>query len=349
MQDSTTSSRRRFVQLVGATGVAVGLSGVASPVAAQDGDVAETFELLGEQSGWVGVAPEGIADTTNPTLEFTPGETYRIEFENGDGLTHNLVIINEAEEVLHRTDTVAEEGATASIEFEATEEMYQYYCEPHPQSMRGDINVGQQAGGGAGDSREELIQQLIEESDYVFDGYVRAWEGLAPESIEGESNPTIELEAGQEYTFGWINGDGEPHNIAIRDDDGENLYATEITSTEDATQTLTFEATTDAVLYICEVHPNSMVGDLTVDGMGTATPTEAPPTETEPPATETEAPETEPPATEPATEPPETETGTPTATDGPGFGGLAALAGVGAGAAAAARRLSADSEDEREE
>lgn len=450
MKEVSEGTRRRFMKILGTTGAALGLSGTMGSATAQEG-VVETIELLGERSGWVGVAPEGIADTTNPTLELGEvGGTYRIEWENGDGLTHNFVIRDEAGDVLEKTELVSSEGGTASVEFEATEEMVEYLCQPHPSAMNGEIVVGQSGGGefqdikddfdfgfqtgsngfigitpaeiegatnpeltmtageeydaalvygaerddlnlafvdendeaiastgyvndhgtesdvtfeatteitgyiaedasdtyrGAvtveeapGPSREEQIQQLREDADFVLDGLTAGWEGLAPSELEGATNPDINLEAGQEYTFGWINGDGAPHNIAIRDETESALHSTENMSEENAVQTLTFEATTEAAQYICEVHPGTMVGDLTVEGGPTPTPTAtatATATETAT-ATSTEEPDTDTPTDEPET----------TSTDGPGFGGLTALAGVGAGVAAAARRFAGTSDDE---
>lgn len=316
MNETPNYGRRRFVTLLGA-GTALGLSGAGS-TAAQESDPVETFELVGKLSGWEGVAPERIAGTKNPTLEMSEvGGTYRIEWENGDGMTHNLALRDESGEVLVRSDTVSSEGRTASIEFEATEAVDHYLCEPHPSSMRGDVVVG--------DPRERRVEQLRAEADYVFDGLTAGWEGIAPDSIEGETNPTLELEAGEEYTFGWINGDGQPHNVAIRDGDGAAIASTETVSEENATQTLTFEATPAVADYVCEVHPTTMVGEIDVLGGPT-------PTATEEPATET------PMGTESPTEEPQT-----TATDSPGFGALAALAGVGA-AGAAARRIGDDEE-----
>ena len=327
MEETPDIGRRRFVTLLGA-GTALGLSGGVGSAAAQESEPVETFELVGKQSGWEGVAPERIAGTKNPTLEMSEvGETYRIEWENGDGLTHNLAVRDESSDVLVRSSTASNRGRTVSIEFEATEAMDHYLCEPHPSSMRGDVIVG--------DPRERRIEQLREEADYVFDGLTPGWEGLAPSSIEGATNPTVELEAGEEYTFGWINGDGQPHNIAIRDADGTAIASTEIVGEENATQTLTFEASAETTQYVCEVHPTTMIGEITVTGLSTPTPTATATEEPTPTATE------EPTDTATATEESET-----TSTDSPGFGGLSALVGVGAGAAAAARRMTGAEDDE---
>lgn len=54
-------------------------------------------------------------------------------------------------------------------------------------------------------------------------GKVEAWKGIAPEAIAGEDNPTLELTEGETYTLYWVNVDGQPHNIAIEDSDGNKL------------------------------------------------------------------------------------------------------------------------------
>ncbi|WP_226479609.1 PQQ-dependent sugar dehydrogenase [Natrinema amylolyticum] len=141
-----SASRRRVLQ---AAAVAGGVAGFGNLALAQD---AEMIELGGQTSGWQGVAPDDIADETNPTLELEEGTTYELTWENLDGLPHNFVIESEDGEQLERTELLSQEGETQSLEFEATSEMSTYYCEPHSATMRGDISVG---GGGDGESEEE--------------------------------------------------------------------------------------------------------------------------------------------------------------------------------------------------
>ncbi|WP_238398139.1 cupredoxin domain-containing protein [Halorussus salinus] len=101
---------------------------------------------------------------------------------------------------------------------------------------------------------------------YRFGGEVAAWQGRAPAAIEGQSNPTVELEAGREYEFWFENLDGQPHNIVIQDADGNAIVESELVSEEGATASVTFTATPAMTTYICTVHPTTMVGDLTVTG-----------------------------------------------------------------------------------
>lgn len=123
---------------------------------------------------------------------------------------------------------------------------------------------------------------------------VPGWEGVAPAEIEGETNPTLSLEAGRDYVLTWENGDGATHNFAIRDGSGETMQASEFMGEEGSTQTVEFTATEEMAQYVCQAHPSSMIGDIEVTEAATETPTETEetdtPEETEDPE-ETEEPE----------------------------------------------------------
>lgn len=99
---------------------------------------------------------------------------------------------------------------------------------------------------------------------FRFGGEVQAWQGREPESIADQSNPTIQLTAGQEYQVVWENVDGQPHNFALHDTEENAIVQSEIISEQGATQTVTFTASEEMARYICEVHPTTMVGDVEV-------------------------------------------------------------------------------------
>lgn len=105
---------------------------------------------------------------------------------------------------------------------------------------------------------------------YRFGGEVQAWRGEAPTAIEGEDNPTLELEAGTEYEVVWENLDGAPHNFTIQDANGAEIVSTDTFSEEGATHRLTFTATDEMAQYICTIHPSTMVGDIEIAGGGQA-------------------------------------------------------------------------------
>lgn len=117
-------------------------------------------------------------------------------------------------------------------------------------------NGGEQAGDGGG----------TPQADFRLVGNTQGWEGAAPEGIAGETNPTMELEAGTEYALVWENGDGLQHNFAIQDSNGEDLLSTELVSEQGATQTVTFTASEEMAEYYCQVHPSSMRGSVDMSG-----------------------------------------------------------------------------------
>ena len=171
---------------------------------------------------------------------------------------------------------------------------------------------------GAGISTTVAAQQTT----FQLGGEVAGWQGQSPSSIEGQTNPTLELEAGQEYEIVWENLDGAPHNVVIEDANGNNLVRTDLMSDQGATQSVTFTASEEMAQYYCEVHPQSMRGDVSVSGGATATETTTETTtgtetETET-ATETATATETPTETTTATDTPtETTTGTPSGDEGP--------------------------------
>jgi plastocyanin len=123
------------------------------------------------------------------------------------------------------------------------------------------------AGSTAGATDGSLVGTASTQAEtYRFGGEVLAWTGRAPSAIEGEENPTMELEAGQQYEVVWENVDGQPHNFALQNEAGETLASTETMSEQGATRSLTFTATPAMTTYICTVHPTTMVGDVEVTG-----------------------------------------------------------------------------------
>ncbi|WP_245977780.1 cupredoxin domain-containing protein [Halopiger aswanensis] len=106
-----------------------------------DGTADADVRLIGEASAWQGAAPDAIADAENPTLQLEAGTEYALVWENGDGLQHNFAIADESGADLLATDLVGEEGATQTVTFTASEAMSEYYCQVHPQNMRGTIEI----------------------------------------------------------------------------------------------------------------------------------------------------------------------------------------------------------------
>ncbi|QFU84769.1 hypothetical protein [Natronorubrum aibiense] len=102
-----------------------------------------TIILEGETSDWVGAEPEEIEGEENPTLVLEEGEEYEIGWEQGNGGSHNLELVDEDDEVVdeHETEVTDDPGEDDIFEFEATDEMAEYVCRQHPDTMRGEIRI----------------------------------------------------------------------------------------------------------------------------------------------------------------------------------------------------------------
>ncbi|WP_224337393.1 cupredoxin domain-containing protein [Haloprofundus halobius] len=124
------------------------------------------FEVVfgGRTRGWVGRAPVGIEGQQNPGLRLVPGREYTFTWQNVDGRQHELLVVDGEGNELVASDESARRGERVSVTFVATRNMTEYYCEYHPQSMRGRIEArpcpvalnpgGGEGGGGRGGGGE---------------------------------------------------------------------------------------------------------------------------------------------------------------------------------------------------
>ena len=96
---------------------------------------------MGDAAVIILVGTESHADTGRIVDGLEADTEYVLVWENADGLQHNFAIEDENGEDLQASELVREEGATQTVTFTATEEMAAYYCQVHPQSMRGDIEI----------------------------------------------------------------------------------------------------------------------------------------------------------------------------------------------------------------
>ena len=103
-------------------------------------------------------------------------------------------------------------------------------------------------------------------------GEIAGWQGRSPDEIADETNPTLRLDAGQDYRITWTNLDGFGHNLALLDADDEVLERTSVMSEEGETQALSFTAREEMATYVCEPHSGSMRGTISF-GNETATET----------------------------------------------------------------------------
>jgi len=188
----SAQTRRTFLQVAAATGGLAGLGGAST----QQGP--ETIELRATLGFWEGVAPESIAGEKNPTLDLEPDTRYRVVWTNADGFDHNFVIINGEGDQLVRTEILSDRGATQSVEFEATEAMAEYFCEIHPNSMRGIVSTD---GDAAVEQRDPRIPPGPEIGlEPVAEG-LTAPLGFEYADEEGDRNFVVD-QTGQVYVLG---------------------------------------------------------------------------------------------------------------------------------------------------
>jgi plastocyanin len=131
--DPIQRSRRTILKVI--SGVSVGLGTVGVTSAQNQTEI----RLGGRVSGWVGQSPGSIQNETNPTLTLKPGTTYKLSWTDLDGVEHRLQILDANEKVLEQTEDGEEQGETKSVTFTATQQMKQYRCKYHPESMRGKV------------------------------------------------------------------------------------------------------------------------------------------------------------------------------------------------------------------
>jgi plastocyanin len=145
-------SRRGFLA---ATAGAVGAGQLVSVASATQQEV--DIYLDGATRAWTGRKPSSIDGEDNPTLTLYEGETYVLAWQNVDAAPHNVVIENDAGDNLIETEIVSEEGAIQRVEFEATAEMTRYYCQVHPGSMEGVVEVVSPDSGGGIPSDTDVV------------------------------------------------------------------------------------------------------------------------------------------------------------------------------------------------
>ena len=156
---ATGASRRNVLKALGVAGVLAGTGGVAAGQETTEttaegtrettgatttgGEVAGTPIILGgEVEHWYGLAPSAIHGEENPTLSLREGERYTVIWINLDGAEHEFIIEDANGEELAATESAETPGETRSVTFTASPEMAEYYCEYHPQAMRGQVETG---------------------------------------------------------------------------------------------------------------------------------------------------------------------------------------------------------------
>lgn len=158
---------------------------------------------------------------------------------------------------------------------------------------------------------------------YELGADISGWQGQSPGSIEGVTNPTLELLPGETYEVIYENLDGITHDFQILDSDGNTVVDGADVSDSGDTNSVQFTASAEMTDYRCQYHPSSMVGAVATEAStATTTPTDLPTPTPSPTETPTETPTDTPTATSmdaatPTRSATETPTDTSTATDAP--------------------------------
>lgn len=120
---------------------------------------------------------------------------------------------------------------------------------------------------GNGDDSGDGGVEIDPDTEITFSGQQSGWEGLSPDEIDGEQNPTLILQEGETYNIGWTEGDDIEHNFEIRDSDDEVVddYETDVTAEPDEDQILEIEVTSEMANYVCQPHDGSMRGEIQVE------------------------------------------------------------------------------------
>jgi plastocyanin len=141
-RDGRSTTRRGFLVAGSATGAALAAGSIAM---GQDGDEDETTTVVlgGETAHWFGLAPDPIHGEENPTLRLQSGQRYEVVWVNLDGVEHEFVVEDADGNAVARSESETGVGETESVLFTATDEMAGYYCEYHPDSMQGDVALGE--------------------------------------------------------------------------------------------------------------------------------------------------------------------------------------------------------------
>lgn len=90
--------------------------------------------------------------------------------------------------------------------------------------------------------------------------HVEGFRGESPARIQGETNPTLRFNPGQDYEITVENLDGVVHSFAIVNSQDEVLKQTEVFSETGTTRTVNVTANQRMANYRCLVHPNTESG-----------------------------------------------------------------------------------------
>lgn len=130
----------------------------------------------------------------------------------------------------------------------------------------GGLAASQEGGDDDGDDDDDGGQRRI-----ILGGETDYWFGIYPDAIQGEENPTLAMEPGEQYSITWLPIDEETHQFQILDDGGDVLVESDEAEGFVSLLSIGFSASEEMATYRCGHHPDSMRGEIRQGTFETAT------------------------------------------------------------------------------
>ena len=103
-----------------------------------------------------------------------------------------------------------------------------------------------------------------QQNQITLDSSEDGWVGVEPASIRDETNPTLTMQAGQQYELVWVNRDGREHELVIVDAAGEDLVETQSAEQSGVEVRTTFRADERMAEYYCWYHRQTERGAVEI-------------------------------------------------------------------------------------
>jgi len=103
-----------------------------------------------------------------------------------------------------------------------------------------------------------------QQNQITLDSSEEGWVGVEPASIRDETNPTLTMQAGQQYELVWVNRDGREHELVIVDEAGEDLVETQSAEQAGVEVRTTFRADERMAEYYCWYHRQTERGAIEI-------------------------------------------------------------------------------------
>ena len=119
----------------------------------------------------------------------------------------------------------------------------------------------------AGATRAALAQEggeSAQQNQITLDSSEEGWVGVEPASIRDETNPTLTIQADQQYELVWVNRDGREHELVIVNEAGEDLVETQSAEQSGVEVRTTFRADERMEEYYCWYHRQTERGAIEI-------------------------------------------------------------------------------------